>query len=180
METNSVVQRTSHHHCRHPCHVAQYINTVSTSTTYASSLWTKTTSTVPLSRSWTSHKDWEPYTPDEIKELEDDEGLGVIDDGTTPAPFHDGLTDDWEEDVDWMYMSVVYYLDRYFNLVKDDWDQEYVRPPYIDGWEDESTFKFHWTLEKEVTGEKCDEIYGRLETVGDEISCSAEEARALP
>ncbi|KAG6101385.1 hypothetical protein E4U14_006851 [Claviceps sp. LM454 group G7] len=71
-------------------------------------------------------KDWEPYTPRRIKELEDDEGLGVINDGTTPAPFRDDLTDDWEEDVDWMYMPVVYYLDRHFNLVKDDWDQEYV------------------------------------------------------
>ncbi|KAG6064411.1 hypothetical protein E4U32_000236 [Claviceps aff. humidiphila group G2b] len=90
-------------------------------------------------------KDWEPYTPEEIKELEESEGLGVIGDGTTPAPFLDGLTDDLKEDVGWMYMPVVYYLDRYFNLVKDDWYEQYVRPPYIDGWgEDESTFIGHW------------------------------------
>ncbi|KAG6311570.1 hypothetical protein E4U22_002554 [Claviceps purpurea] len=63
------------------------------------------------------------------------------------APFHDGLTDDWEEDVDCM---------TYF--VKVDWDEQYVRPPYIDGFEN------HWTLEKQVTGEKSDGRFGKLET----------------
>ncbi|KAG6155025.1 hypothetical protein E4U11_006206 [Claviceps purpurea] len=74
------------------------------------------------------------------------------------APFHDGLTDDWEEDVDCMYMPLVYYLDRYFKFVKVDWDEQYVRPPYIDGFEN------HWTLEKQVTGEKSDGRFGKLET----------------
>ncbi|KAG6107958.1 hypothetical protein E4U31_008004 [Claviceps sp. LM219 group G6] len=94
-------------------------------------------------------KDWEPYTPEDIKELEESEGLGVIGDGTTPAPFLDGLTDDLKEDVGWMYMPVVSYLDNPSGLpillVKDEWYEQYVRPPYIDGWgENESTFIGHW------------------------------------
>ncbi|KAG6033325.1 hypothetical protein E4U19_006662 [Claviceps sp. Clav32 group G5] len=89
-------------------------------------------------------KDWEPYTPEQIKEIEEAEGLGIVGDGTTPAPFLDGLTDDWEEDVGWMYMPVISYLDRYFALVKWDWLDVYVRPPYIDWTEDESTFIGHW------------------------------------
>ncbi|KAG6123889.1 hypothetical protein E4U12_000515 [Claviceps purpurea] len=89
-------------------------------------------------------KTWEPPTPEEIKELEETEGLGVIGDGTTPAPFIDGLTDDLAEDVGWMYMPVISYLDRYFTLVKVDWHEQYVRPPFIDGFEDESNFIGHW------------------------------------
>ncbi|KAG5939989.1 hypothetical protein E4U60_000665 [Claviceps pazoutovae] len=89
-------------------------------------------------------KDWEPYTPEKLKEIEETEGLGVIGDGSTPAPFHDGLTDDWEENVGWMYMPVKSYLELYFTLVKWDWLDVYVRPPYIDWTEDESTFIGHW------------------------------------
>ncbi|KAG6137227.1 hypothetical protein E4U12_000752 [Claviceps purpurea] len=89
-------------------------------------------------------KDWEPYTPEELKYFEETEGLGVIGDGTTPAPFLDGLTDDLKEDVGWMYTPVISYLDRYFMLVKDDWYEEYVRPPYIDGWEDERGLIGRW------------------------------------
>ncbi|KAG6223262.1 hypothetical protein E4U34_001002 [Claviceps purpurea] len=65
------------------------------------------------------------------------------------APFHDGLTDDWEEDVDCISS---------FKFVKVDWDEQYVRPPYIDGFEN------HRTLEKQVTGEKSDGRFGKLET----------------
>ncbi|KAG5915597.1 hypothetical protein E4U61_004446 [Claviceps capensis] len=65
-------------------------------------------------------KAWEPYTPEELKELEESEDLGAMADGSTPAPFHDGFTDDWEEDVGWIYMPVRYHLDRYFTLLK--WD----------------------------------------------------------
>ncbi|KAG5958636.1 hypothetical protein E4U58_005319 [Claviceps cyperi] len=89
-------------------------------------------------------KDWKPYTPEELKDIEKIEGLGVTGDGTTPAPFLDGLTDDWEENVGWMYMPVTSYLERYFTLVKWDWLDVYVRPPYIDGTEDESSFIGHW------------------------------------
>ncbi|KAG5939988.1 hypothetical protein E4U60_000664 [Claviceps pazoutovae] len=89
-------------------------------------------------------KTWEPPTPEEIKEIEETEGLGVVGDGSTPAPFHDGLTDDWEENVGWMYMPVKSYLELYFTLVKWDWLDVYVRPPYIDWTEDESTFIGHW------------------------------------
>ncbi|KAG6126295.1 hypothetical protein E4U22_008410, partial [Claviceps purpurea] len=84
-----------------------------------------------------------PYTPKELKELEESEDLGVMADGTTPAPFHDGLTDDWEEDVGWMFMPVGYYLDRYFTLLKWDWGQQYVRPPFIEGVENEGNFIGH-------------------------------------
>ncbi|KAG5957563.1 hypothetical protein E4U58_005859, partial [Claviceps cyperi] len=89
-------------------------------------------------------RDWEPYTPEERRELEESEDFGVTGDGTTPAPFHDGLTDDLEENVGWMYMPVTSYLDRYFTLVKWDWLDVYVRPPYIDGTEDESSFMGYW------------------------------------
>ncbi|KAG5939349.1 hypothetical protein E4U59_003151 [Claviceps monticola] len=89
-------------------------------------------------------KDWEPYSPEKLKELEGTEGLGIIGDGTTPDPFHDGLTNDWEENVGWMYMPVISYLEMYFTLVKWDWLDVYVRPPYIDWTEDESTFIGHW------------------------------------
>ncbi|KAG5986780.1 hypothetical protein E4U52_008281, partial [Claviceps spartinae] len=89
-------------------------------------------------------KDWEPYTPEDIKELEESEGLGVIGDGTTPAPFLDGLTDDLKENVGWMYMPVMFYLEKYFMLVKDEWDEQYVRPPYIYGWEDGGRFIGQW------------------------------------
>ncbi|KAG6058559.1 hypothetical protein E4U17_007934 [Claviceps sp. LM77 group G4] len=89
-------------------------------------------------------KTWEPPTPEEIRELEETEDLVVTGDGTTPAPFLDGLTNDLEEDVGWMYMPVGYYLERYFTLVKVDWHEQYVRPPYIEGLEDESNFIGHW------------------------------------
>ncbi|KAL2130078.1 hypothetical protein VTI74DRAFT_6916 [Chaetomium olivicolor] len=59
---------------------------------------------------------------------------------TVPAPFHDGATEYDEEDVGWMYMPLQCYLDKYAVLGKCDWDDQYVRPPYIDGSEDESNF----------------------------------------
>ncbi|KAG6064412.1 hypothetical protein E4U32_000237 [Claviceps aff. humidiphila group G2b] len=89
-------------------------------------------------------EDWEPLTPEERKELGENEIFGFICDGTTPAPFHDGLTDYLEENVGWMYMPVTSYLDRYFKLMEVDWHAQYVRPPYIEGFEDESNFIGHW------------------------------------
>ncbi|KAG6072088.1 hypothetical protein E4U15_007113 [Claviceps sp. LM218 group G6] len=93
------------------------------------------------------HRDWEPYTPEQLREIEETEGLVVTGDGNPPAPFLDGLTDDWEEDVGWMYMPVMSYLKTYFTLVKWDWLDVYVRPPYIDWTEDESTFIGNWRNE---------------------------------
>ncbi|KAK2598096.1 hypothetical protein QQS21_005807 [Conoideocrella luteorostrata] len=66
---------------------------------------------------------------------------------TIPAPFHDGVTDHEEEDVGWMYMPLQEYLHKYDLLGKCDWDDQYVRPPYIDGTEDESEFVGHWRQE---------------------------------
>jgi hypothetical protein len=61
-----------------------------------------------------------------------------------PAPFHDGATEYWEEDVGWMYMPLHGYLEKYELLGKWHWEDQYVRPPYMDGWENESTFVGHW------------------------------------
>lgn len=66
---------------------------------------------------------------------------------TVPAPFHDGATEYEEEDVGWMYMPLQEYLHKYDLLGKGDWDDQYVRPPYIDGTEDESEFVGHWRQE---------------------------------
>ncbi|EFY96769.2 hypothetical protein X797_009163 [Metarhizium robertsii] len=63
---------------------------------------------------------------------------------TVPAPFHDGATEYHEEDVGWMYMPLQEYLYKYDLLGKGDWDDQYVRPPYIDGTEDEGEFVGHW------------------------------------
>lgn len=86
-------------------------------------------------------KDWEsPFPPEERNY-------------TVPAPFHDGATEYDEEDVGWMYMPLHYYMDKYEVLGSWDWDDIYVRPPYIDGSEDETNFIGHWrqkSLNKEV------------------------------
>lgn len=77
-------------------------------------------------------KAWEsPFPPEERKY-------------TVPYPFHDDATDDWEEDVGWMYMPLTEYLYKYDMLGKCWWDDQYVRPPYIHGFEDERTFVGHW------------------------------------
>lgn len=60
------------------------------------------------------------------------------------APFHDGATEYDEEDVGWMYLPLYEYLDKYDLLGKCDWDDQYVRPPYIDGFENESQLIGHW------------------------------------
>lgn len=86
-------------------------------------------------------KDWEsPYLPEERNY-------------SVPAPFHDGATEYDEEDVGWMYMPLAYYIDKYDLLGKHDWDDQYVRPPYIDGFENEERFIGHWrqkSLSEEV------------------------------
>ena len=64
-----------------------------------------------------------------------------------PSPFHDGATEYEEEDVGWMYMPLQKYLHKYDLLGKGDWDDQYVRPPYIDGTEDESEFVGYWRQE---------------------------------
>jgi hypothetical protein len=80
-------------------------------------------------------KDWEsPFPPEER-------------DYAVPAPFHDGATEYEEEDVGWMYMPLQEYLYKYHWLGKGDWDEQYVRPPYIDGTETESEVVGHWRLQ---------------------------------
>jgi hypothetical protein len=77
-------------------------------------------------------KDWEsPWSPEERSH-------------PAPTPYHDGATEEWEEDVGWMYMPLSDYVYKYHVLGKCDWDDQYVRPPYIDGGEDETTFVGHW------------------------------------
>lgn len=81
-------------------------------------------------------KTWEsPFPPEEMGDY------------LVPAPFHDGVTTDWEEDVGWMYLPVVEYLYKYYLLLKTSWDEQYARPPFIDGYEDESNFVGHWRRE---------------------------------
>lgn len=48
--------------------------------------------------------------------------------------YHDGETDDWEEEVGWMYLPVHQYVEWYDLLSESwqDWWEFYVRPPYID------------------------------------------------
>lgn len=59
--------------------------------------------------------------------------------------FHDGITEDWEEDVGWMYLSVLEYVDRYAELHDIFcWDGTYVRPPYISGFETEDGLVGAW------------------------------------
>ncbi|KAI0540463.1 putative muramidase [Xylaria digitata] len=58
--------------------------------------------------------------------------------------FHDGQTEYLEEDVGWMYMPVRYYIDIYDRLGHMDWEDVYVRPPYILGNETEDSFPGHW------------------------------------
>lgn len=70
-------------------------------------------------------------------------------DHTVPAPFHDGITEYEEEDVGWMYMPLRRYLDKYAVLGKTEWEDQYMRPPYIDGDEDESEFVGHWRKQDE-------------------------------
>ncbi|KAI0863674.1 hypothetical protein F4860DRAFT_467478 [Xylaria cubensis] len=73
---------------------------------------------------------------------------GPLDQNERQAPiypgFHDGETEYYEEDVGWMYMPVQYYLDRYDDLGHSDWDNVYVRPPFIEGDETEDEFPGHW------------------------------------
>jgi hypothetical protein len=80
-------------------------------------------------------KNWEsPFLPQER-------------DYAVQVPFHDDFTEYEEEDVGWMYMPLQEYLHKYDLLGKDDWDDQYARPPYIDGTEDESEFAGHWRQE---------------------------------
>ncbi|KAI0406598.1 putative muramidase [Xylaria palmicola] len=73
---------------------------------------------------------------------------GPLDEVERQAPihpdFHDGQTEYAEEDVGWMYMPVRYCLDRYDALIRSDWEDVYMRPPYIEGNETEDEFPGHW------------------------------------
>ncbi|KAG5929742.1 hypothetical protein E4U42_004669 [Claviceps africana] len=60
------------------------------------------------------------------------------------APFHDGVTEEIEEDVGWMYLPLDYYMWKYEGLARNDWYTTYMRPPYIDGDEEESELIGYW------------------------------------
>lgn len=52
---------------------------------------------------------------------------------TAPEPWHDGITDYGEEDVGWMYMNAGgFYVERYLDFLRWEWDDVYQRPPYLD------------------------------------------------
>ncbi|KAM0523146.1 hypothetical protein ACHAPE_001638 [Trichoderma viride] len=75
-----------------------------------------------------------------------------------PAPYHDGVTEYWEEDVGWMYMPLNDYMDKYDLLgrVSTDWYDQYVRPPYMWGGEDETNFVGHWR--KKSSSEEANQV----------------------
>lgn len=59
--------------------------------------------------------------------------------------FHDGITDDYEEDLGWMYMPVPEYVNWYAMLHDiNGWECTYVRPPYIYGFEKEDGLPGAW------------------------------------
>lgn len=87
-------------------------------------------------------RDWEcPWSPEEKRQ------------GVQP-PFHDGITEYDDEDVGWMYMPLLFYMDKYENLHDGCWGDMYVRPPFIDGTEDETNMVGHWRRKKVVNQEK--------------------------
>lgn len=69
-------------------------------------------------------------------------------------PFHDGLTGYDDEDVGWMHMSLLFYMDEYENFHDGWWGDIYVRPPFINGTEDNSNMVGHWRRKKDVTRRK--------------------------
>ncbi|KFZ11689.1 hypothetical protein V502_07453 [Pseudogymnoascus sp. VKM F-4520 (FW-2644)] len=69
-------------------------------------------------------------------------------------PFHDGITEYYDEDVGWMYMPLLFYMDKYDNFHDWCWDDMYVRPPFIDGSEDETDMVGRWRRKKVVNQEK--------------------------
>lgn len=70
------------------------------------------------------------------------------------SPFHDGITEYDDEDVGWMYMPLLFYMDKYENFHDGWWGDMYVRPPFIDGTEDETNMVGHWRRKKDVNQEK--------------------------
>lgn len=77
-------------------------------------------------------RDWEcPWSPEEKLQ------------GVQP-PFHGGITEFAEEDVGWMYLPLLFYMDKYENFHNWCWDDMYVRPPFIDGTEDQTNMVGHW------------------------------------
>ncbi|OBT70097.1 hypothetical protein VE03_00637 [Pseudogymnoascus sp. 23342-1-I1] len=81
-------------------------------------------------------RDWEcPWSPEERRQ-------------GGQKPFHDGITEFDEEDVGWMYVPLLYYMDKYENFHNWCWDDMYVRPPFIDGSEDETNMVGHWRPKK--------------------------------
>jgi hypothetical protein len=85
------------------------------------------------------HKQWGHLTPEERKyEVHSD--------------FHDGATEDEEEDVRWMYMSVLEYVDIYdkYEWAHDcAWYASYLRPPQmVDYWGDEGSQPGFWRTQE--------------------------------
>jgi hypothetical protein len=79
------------------------------------------------------HPDWEPYlTPEELLQ-------------EVHPPYHDGITEHYEEDVGWMYMELSSYVEKYEHFHEDDWNEMYVRPPFITCSEDENSMVGHWS-----------------------------------
>jgi hypothetical protein len=70
------------------------------------------------------------------------------------SPFHDGITEYDDEDVGWMYMPLLFYMDKYEKFHDGWWGDMYVRPPFIDGTEDETNMVGHWRRKKDVNQEK--------------------------
>lgn len=72
--------------------------------------------------------------------------------------YHDGITDDWEEDVGWMYLTATEYVERYAQLHTDlGWDVPYVRAPYVTGFETEEGLVGAWRPGFVSPVPKCDE-----------------------
>lgn len=64
-------------------------------------------------------KDWEPESPTSSPREEEQE---------PPSPFYDGFTDNDEEDVGWMFLSVDDYVEQYELLGEMFWADLYRRP----------------------------------------------------
>lgn len=69
-------------------------------------------------------------------------------------PFHDGITDSIDEDVGWMYMWLSSYMKTYESFHEWDWDDMYMRPPFVDSTCDETNMVGHWRAKNELNDEK--------------------------
>ncbi|KAG8165483.1 hypothetical protein KVR01_004035 [Diaporthe batatas] len=77
-------------------------------------------------------KQWGPLGPDER-------------DYQVPEGWEDGQTDEEEEDVGWMYLSICEHVEMYEKLVEPEyWSDAYVRPPRMVDVEDEDELPGSW------------------------------------